>query len=111
IFLRSEGNQMPDRYTSYRSTVGGPFACYLEQPSTTPPAAPALTLDPSISCSLFALFFRLLSFVFSHLQRLLPKNEGWGIPLHLAPVESATYRLFFPPSHNLVNTILAEPSF
>src|SRR5882762_10379878 len=40
-----------------------------------------LTLDSSYCCSLFALFFRPLFFVFSHLQPLLPKKGGWGIPI------------------------------
>src|SRR6266403_1497592 len=35
-----------------------------------------LTLDSSYRCSLFALFFRPLFFVFSHLQPLLPKKGG-----------------------------------
>src|SRR6267154_2998156 len=39
-----------------------------------------LTLYSSYCCSLFALFFRPLFFVFSHLQPLLPKRGGWGIP-------------------------------
>src|SRR5882672_10564393 len=39
-----------------------------------------LTLCSSYCCSLFALFFRPLFFVFSHLQPLLPKKGGWGLP-------------------------------
>src|SRR5882724_8192031 len=40
-----------------------------------------LTLDSSYCCSLFALFFRPLFFVFSYLQPLLPKRGGWGIQI------------------------------
>src|SRR3984893_11658767 len=69
-------------------------ACYLEETSQTPPAAPPLTLDPSIPCSLLPLFLRLPSFIFNSLQPLLPKTGGWGMPLQGSPLESAVYRLF-----------------
>src|SRR5258708_33166168 len=53
-------------------------------PSCRPPSVPRgydpLTLDRSYCYSLFALFFRSLFFVFSHLQPLLPKRGAWGIP-------------------------------
>src|SRR6266849_2832238 len=60
-------------------------ACYLEETFPTPPAAPALTLVLSIAWSLFAFFFRVLSFVFNSLQPLFQKHPGWGYP-SVAPV-------------------------
>jgi len=56
------------------------FLCYLEETSLALPAAPALTLAFSIACSLLALFFGCLSFVFNSLQPLFPKYRGGGIP-------------------------------
>ena len=56
----------------------------LAQPPTSfGPVRPgsAVTLDSSYRCSLLALFSCSLSFVFNHLQPLLPKTGGWvGVP-------------------------------
>jgi hypothetical protein len=71
-----------------------PFACYLEETSHTALSTPALTLGPSISCSLFVLFLHAPSFVFNSLQPLFPKHPGWGIPDEALPLKSATYKLF-----------------
>ena len=71
------------------------FACYLEQPSPTPRATPAVTLDRSYCCKLFVVTKKVKSFAIKQIQTLLPKHPGWGIPSHLALVESATYRLLF----------------
>ena len=46
--------------------------CSLGETSSTPSVTPALTLDPSISCSLLPLFFPLTYFVFNTLQPLSP---------------------------------------
>jgi len=54
------------------------FLCYLEETSLTLPAAPALTLAFSITCSLSTFFFRLLPFVFNSLQPLFQKHPGGG---------------------------------
>src|SRR5712692_179472 len=56
-------------------------ACYLEETSLTPPVAPALTLDLSISCSLFGLAKKVNSFAIKHIRPLFAKHPGWGYPL------------------------------
>ncbi len=46
------------------------FVCYLEQTSHTAPLTPALTLDPSISCSLFVIAQKVISFIIKRMQPL-----------------------------------------
>src|SRR6267378_4440783 len=53
-----------------------PFADHLQSRA----AMIRLTLDSSYCCSLFALFFQPLFFVFSRLEPLFAKKGGWGIP-------------------------------
>jgi hypothetical protein len=86
---------------TYKFTIGKrtdlqyAFACYLEQPSPTARATPAVTLDRSYCCKLFVVTKKVNSFAIKQIQTLLPKHPGWGIPPNPAPVESATYSLFF----------------
>ena len=62
--------------------------CYLEQTlhrscrgSHTPRVIPALTLGPSITCSLFVASKKVNSFGIKQIQPLFPKCGGWGIPI------------------------------
>jgi len=57
-----------------------PFSRVISNKPLPPLRHSTLTLDPSISCSLFVLFFRLPSFVFNLLQPLFAKHPGWGVP-------------------------------
>src|ERR1700730_3778269 len=71
--------------------------CYLERTSHTPPAAPPLTLDPSISCSLFQPLgspFPTPVLCFQQLAASFCRTPGVGAPRKNRPVESATYSLF-----------------
>ncbi len=83
------------------------YVCYLERTSLPPPAAAALTLDPSRACSLFVALKKVNSFGIKQIQPLLPKHPGWGYPRKNRPVESATYSLLFP---DLVMTQLLSQS-
>jgi hypothetical protein len=53
--------------------LGYHFVCYLEQTSLTAPAIPALTLDLSISCSLFCFAQKVNSFGIKQIQPLFAK--------------------------------------
>ncbi len=53
--------------------LGYHFVCYLEQTSLTAPAIPALTLDLSISCSLFCFAQKVNSFGTKQIQPLFAK--------------------------------------
>jgi len=52
--------------------------CYFKQASLLPSAAPALTLAPSIACSLFPIAKKVNSFGIKQIQPLFPKHPGWG---------------------------------
>ncbi len=52
--------------------------CYLEQSLPTPRVILALTLGPSISCSLFVVAKKVNSFGIKQIQPLFAKHPGWG---------------------------------
>src|SRR6266852_4180831 len=55
-----------------------PCACYLESASHTSRVTPPLTLGPSISCSLFVVSKKVISFGIKQIQPLFAKHPGWG---------------------------------
>src|SRR6266478_3089640 len=64
--------------------------CYLEQTSPTPRIILALTLGPSITCSLFVVAKKVNSFGINQIQPLFAKHPGVGVPPQTSPLESAT---------------------
>ena len=74
------------------------FACYLVQRSPTSHPATALTLAPSITCSLFVVAKKVNPFGIKQIQPLFPKCRGVGwtsrirasISLHLRVLRAPT---------------------
>jgi hypothetical protein len=82
------------------------FSCYLEETSLTPPAAPALSLDLSISCSLFVVAKKVNSFGIKPIQPLFAKHPGWGYPVRALDEPRA-----FPAQQPKAETFLQLPSY
>jgi hypothetical protein len=74
------------------------FACYLEQPSPTPRATPAVTLDRSYCCKLFVLSLRKKSSPLqSSKSRLFSQNTRGGVYPHISPLWNQQHTdSFFP---------------
>jgi len=85
----------PFRMHTYKNTGGG-----VSPPSSVPCRVSVVNPLLSSVCSLFALFLRPPSFLFSNLEPLSAKHpSGVGVPQHLrsdlrSPVTCATWRLY-----------------